>query len=349
VAHNIEFFTYAGEPAWHGLGKQLQNVFTSEEAFEQTPLLGSPVVQRTIYIRNADGEFVPVKGRLANVREEDDQFLGIVSDDYVVLQNRESFRIVDEAIAELGIDVLYETAASLRDGKQMFALARLPEDLVIKGDTTRRYFLIGNSHDGSTGVDIRPTAIRVVCNNTYNAAVANREDDDIALSFTHRGNVEEKILATKAKLLEVITLHREFGDLASKLVELDVTDETFNEFLDRLFPRIEIELNLPGAKGVFKLNEVPDGVKSLVPATALKANDHREKRLDAFQYVWNAEKEAFGPTFLSLFNATTGYADHQRPFATRKAGVSRFTSAIQGDGHLIKHTALDIIKELANV
>lgn len=57
-----------------------------------------------------------IKGFKANVRDSDDSVLGVVGDRYKVVQNRDAFKFTDELI---GTDVRYETAGSLREGKQI--------------------------------------------------------------------------------------------------------------------------------------------------------------------------------------------------------------------------------------
>ena len=50
-------------------------------------------------------------------------------------------------------------------------LARLPRKYLIAGDQVEPYLVIFNSHDGSSGVKVAMTPIRVVCQNTLNLAL----------------------------------------------------------------------------------------------------------------------------------------------------------------------------------
>ena len=50
-------------------------------------------------------------------------------------------------------------------------LARLPRKYLIAGDQVVPYLVIFNSHDGSSGVKVAMTPIRVVCQNTLNLAL----------------------------------------------------------------------------------------------------------------------------------------------------------------------------------
>ena len=110
---------------------------------------------------------------LVCIRSTDGSVLGIVSDRYKVVQNEDAFRFTDELLGE---GVTYETAGSLQYGRKVWMLARMPQRYIIAGDEIEPYLVIMNSHDGSSGVKVAMTPIRVVCQNTLNLALnsANR-------------------------------------------------------------------------------------------------------------------------------------------------------------------------------
>ena len=68
-------------------------------------------------------EGITVPGFRANLRETDNQVLGVVSDRYKVVQNEEAFAFTDELLGE---GVTYETAGSLQNGRRTWILAKLP-------------------------------------------------------------------------------------------------------------------------------------------------------------------------------------------------------------------------------
>lgn len=97
-----------------------------------------------------------IRGFKANVRDRDNQVLGIVTDRYKVVQNEEAFAFTD---ALLGEGVRYETAGSLQGGKRTWMLARLPHQYIISGDEISPYLVFMNSHDGTGAIKtaITPT------------------------------------------------------------------------------------------------------------------------------------------------------------------------------------------------
>lgn len=160
---NVETMFSVRETPWHGLGRIIMDAPASREALELAGL-DWQVESRNIY--SGTGALIP--GYRANVRSTDDAVLGVVSDRYRIVQNEEAFQFTDDLLGE---GVTYETAGSLQGGKKVWMLARLPRKYLIAGDQVVPYLVIFNSHDGSSGVKVAMTPIRVVCQNTLNLAL----------------------------------------------------------------------------------------------------------------------------------------------------------------------------------
>ena len=160
---NVETMFSVRETPWHGLGRIIMDAPASREALELAGL-DWQVESRNIY--SGTGAIIP--GYRANVRSTDDAVLGVVSDRYRIVQNEEAFQFTDDLLGE---GVTYETAGSLQGGKKVWMLARLPRKYLIAGDQVEPYLVIFNSHDGSSGVKVAMTPIRVVCQNTLNLAL----------------------------------------------------------------------------------------------------------------------------------------------------------------------------------
>ena len=160
---NVETMFSVRETPWHGLGRIIMDAPASREALELAGL-DWQVESRNIY----SGTSAMIPGYRANVRSTDDAVLGVVSDRYRIVQNEEAFQFTDDLLGE---GVTYETAGSLQGGKKVWMLARLPRKYLIAGDQVEPYLMIFNSHDGSSGVKVAMTPIRVVCQNTLNLAL----------------------------------------------------------------------------------------------------------------------------------------------------------------------------------
>ena len=90
-------------------------------------------------------ELIPAKGFKANLREDTGEVLGIVSDEYEVVDNRDAFRFLD---ALIGSELHFETAGSLWGGRRVWvpgpaarvrrARRRPVGDLHLRGQQPRR-------------------------------------------------------------------------------------------------------------------------------------------------------------------------------------------------------------------
>ncbi len=94
-------------------------------------------------------ELIPATGFKTNLREDTGEVLGIVSDEYEVVENIDAFRFLD---ALIGSELHFETAGSLSGGRRVWVLARLPEYTELGGDLSSTYIYVANSHDGSMAV-----------------------------------------------------------------------------------------------------------------------------------------------------------------------------------------------------
>ena len=159
---NVETMFYVREKPWHGLGTRVETAPTSIDALVLAGLDWT-VEQKNVYAE--DGSLIP--GYKVNTRSTDNAALGIVSDRYKVVQNEDAFQFTDDL---LGVGVTYETAGALQGGRKAWMLARMPHRYIIAGDEIAPYLVVMNSHDGSSGIKVAMTPIRVVCQNTLNLA-----------------------------------------------------------------------------------------------------------------------------------------------------------------------------------
>lgn len=107
----------------------------SSELWLQKAGLDWKVVQRSLLTDT----LAEVPGFKANIRESDQQLLGIVTDRYSIVQNHEAFAFTDELLGE---GVRYETAGSLHHGRKVWLLAKLPENYIISGERMSPYMIV---------------------------------------------------------------------------------------------------------------------------------------------------------------------------------------------------------------
>ena len=197
---------------WHGLGTAVAEAPTSAEAIKLAGL-DWIVESSPIYVENS----IEIPGYKANKRDSDGKVLGIVSDKYQIVQNTDAFDFTDSLIGE---GCKYETAGSLKGGKKIFLLAKLPQKMILE-DEVDPYVCFTNSHDGFGAIQACMTPVRVVCNNTLNLALnkATRK-----WSTKHIGNIESKLEEARHTLQLATDYMNELNSVADKLAHTKVTE-----------------------------------------------------------------------------------------------------------------------------
>ena len=211
---------------WHGLGTAVSEAPTSAEAIKLAGL-DWDVVPKPVDI---EGRIIP--NTYGNERSSDKAVLGIVTGRYKIVQNRDAFDFTDNLISG---DVKYETAGSLKGGKRIWLLARLPEKKILD-DEFIPYICFTNSHDGYGSVKACMTPTRVVCNNTLNLAL---ETAKRTWSTKHIGNLLAKMEEAK-KALEMADEYMDALDKkANELANITIDTDFINKVIKEIFPLTE--------------------------------------------------------------------------------------------------------------
>ena len=224
MAALVEPMMYVREVPWHGLGTKVNDAPTSKEAIKLAELDWN--VNPTV-IYDANGK--EISGYKANMRDSDQSILGIVSDRYQIVQNSEAFEFTDSLLDE---GVVYETAGSLRDGKQIWLLARMPSTTIL-GDDVDPYLCFTNTFDGSGAIKVCMTPVRVVCNNTLNLAL---ETTKRSWSTRHIGDLAGKLHQAKETLGLAQEYMKKLDEDADRLANTKLSDAEIESIVSFIFP-----------------------------------------------------------------------------------------------------------------
>ena len=229
MAHEVESMYYVSNEEngrfvpWHGLGTPVEEAPNSYEALRVAGL-NWKVESKPVFVNDKE-----VPNYVANVRDSDNSVLGIVTNRYKIVQNEEAFSFTDALISG---DVRYETAGSLKNGKRIWLLAKLPETKVID-DVVVPYVCFTNTHDGTGAVQAIMSPIRVVCNNTLNLALTNAKR---SWSMRHVGDINGKIEEARQVLGLADKYMKELNVFADKLANTSLPFEKAKEIVNELFP-----------------------------------------------------------------------------------------------------------------
>lgn len=245
MAHEIDMSNgigacmVAGDPAWHGLGVNVEEAVTSGAAIKLAGLDWT-VERRCLFYTPSDPESVEtfdVPGKVALVRSDNNELLSIRSKSYVPLQNVEAFDFMDALVDQGEVEsVKYQTAGALKGGRVVWMLAKLPGEVRVgEHDVSYPYLLLSNSHDGTQAVRIMPTMVRVVCNNTLNLAIRRK---GMAPEFTmwHTPGLKGKRAEAKRVLGLASASVKVYGQKAAALAKVEVSRQRRQQFAADLFP-----------------------------------------------------------------------------------------------------------------
>jgi phage/plasmid-like protein (TIGR03299 family) len=222
---------YVGQTPWHGLGQVVSEDAAGNVA-QSIQAAGLDWEVNKEQLQTEQGE--RVAGAWATIRQTDRRALGVVGDQYTILQNRDAFNWFQPFLDTK--QVRFETAGSLHDGEIVWAMAKLAGNLTVgKDDDVAKYLLLAHSHSGRLKVQISTTPIRVVCQNTLRMAQSSKETR-LFSSIRHTKNMESRLNdareeVAKANHLFLLSLEK-YQFLASKRVDNATVDAYFRKVLD---------------------------------------------------------------------------------------------------------------------
>lgn len=331
MPHEIDMTTgrpavfVTGEPAWHKLGRVIDNATTSAEAIGLAGLDWAVEQWPVTALDPTTGQALPASGHRANVRTDTRSVLGVVGSGYRVFQNAEAFDFMDALVGDKL--AMYQTAGSLKGGRRVWMLARIPKEYRARPeDLIQPYVLLVNSHDGSGALRMIATSIRVVCQNTLNLALSRAsQDGQEGLSIRHHPSLQQRVIEARQKL-GIIT------------ARFDQFDEELHAMLAKLPTGREVEQ--------YFQNLLP-------PAQTDRQTKNREAVLATFYTGFDNERNAtpgVGHTAWGLYNAVSEWADHGRRFRGDSESArqeNRLQSIWFGSSHRLKQAAYRSALDLA--
>lgn len=308
MAHMVETAFYAKEPAWHGLGTLVSEAQTSIDALRLAGLDWD--VQKRDLFYDSNG-LKKIEDRVANVRASDGKLLGIVSDHYKILQNREAFSFIDELLDNQIEPVKFEAAGSLDNGKRVWMLAHMKPKMIL-GDEIIPYLVFTNSHDGSQAITAALTPTRVVCQNTLNLALKEAKR---SWSIKHMGDVKGKQKDAAMTLKLSVSYMDNMEIMAEQYQQKKITKERMVEIMNIIFP---------------------DDPEATMRARG-NILDQKQQFLDVYAQGLVSDLKKFKGDAWGLYNGFADYASHIKPLRkTDSFQESLFKSFIDGNKLLAK-------------
>lgn len=343
--HNLNYneqtqkhsFFSVKEKAWHGLGQTITEYPTSAEALKFGGL-DYTVDKRPLFTfdtenQDADPEadiIIPeleVPGFFATVRSDTEAVLGVVGKDYEVVQNVDAFSFFDSIVGgENGI--LYETAGALGNGERLFITAKLPDYIRVgRNDCIEKYLFLTTSHDGTGSIQIAFTPVRIVCQNTLNAALRNQIN---GIKIRHTASAADKLKEAYKMLGITNQLTTELEAIYNRWSRVRISDPELKQLIQvAMAPNRETLENLK----IGKEDALSGNFTNIVSSV--------------FDYAMTSptqQEETTKGTLFGAYNAVTGYFQNVRNF---KDSESKFKSIMYGTGLQKSQMAFDLCADFA--
>ena len=328
MAHNLNFNERTGkysffsvkETPWHNLGQVVSEHPTSAEAIRHAGL-DYEVIKQPIYIKGQGlsvgkngeirGEDIPIPDQFGTMRTDTNEPFGVVGKDYHIVQNTEAFAFFD-AIVGGGDGIQYETAGALGCGERIFITAKLPGYIRVGNgdDVTEKYIFLSNKHDGKGSIIAAFTPIRVVCQNTLNAALGNMSN---VVRIKHTTGVKQRLEDAHRVMGIADRLSVQMEGLFNRWAKTPITDNEVKKL---------IQLALCPNKETFELLKkgADDELSTLFKNTCN----------DAFSYAMMSDTQLMDTTrgtVYGAYNCITGYYQNVRPY---KDEEEKFKSVLLG-------------------
>lgn len=258
MSHNINYNEQTGkhsffsvkEKPWHGLGQIVQEYPTSAEALKFAGL-DYEVVKEDIYTTsyNCDGQPMDFANRIrthfATIRKDTGDVLGVVGKDYEIVQNVDAFNFFDAIVGGAGIQ--YETAGALGKGERIFITAKLPAYIKVGSeDLIEQYLFLTTSHDGFGSITAAFTPVRIVCNNTLNAALRNHAN---SIKIRHTANAKERLEQAHKVMGISNRLSAELDEIFNRWTKVKITDPELKRLIQlAMVPNREVLRNIQNEK-----------------------------------------------------------------------------------------------------
>jgi phage/plasmid-like protein (TIGR03299 family) len=340
MAHNINFNEQTGkhsffsvkEKAWHGLGQLVQDYPTSAEAIQYAGL-DYTVEKRPLFTYDNDNMLQDVEGSLqipeiavpnyyATLRTDTKDVLGVVGKDYKIVQNKEAFTFFDAIVDGEGI--MYETAGALGKGERIFITAKLPGYIKVgSNDLIEKYVFLTTSHDGFGSITAAFTPVRIVCNNTLNAALRNCSN---SVKIRHTSNAKERLEQAHKVMGIANKLSEHLEGIFNRWAKVTITDKSLRRLIQlAMVPNKEVLDNLQQGKQ----DELSTIFKNLCD--------------NVFEYALGSTTQNTATTKETVFgayNAVTGYYQNVRSYKNEDAKLKSLLFG--GTGQLRTQAAFDL-------
>lgn len=205
---------------WSGVGTDVSQKTSVDEILQKAGL-DYTVTKEPVYLR--DGILVP--SRIATIKSETREPIGLVSDRYEIYQNADAFKFLEEIP-----DIQFVRAGETYNG-MVYIIGKLPT-LKVLDDEFTPYVIFQTSHNGWFSLRATICPLRIVCQNQFAMSFKNMTN---TISIQHSKRLEGRIMEAQQLLKDTAIYMQGFTNTAEELALLKITDTDRSKICDAFF------------------------------------------------------------------------------------------------------------------
>ena len=307
MAAAVESMAYAGEVPWHGLGVQVSNDLTPREMLVEAGLDWSVSKREIFTYDDADPDksedLIMAPNHSLLVRDSDNTIFGPCGPKFIPTQNEDAFTFFKK-FTDAG-KMTMEPAGSLKDGRQIWGLAKVDESFTLPGDDrVLGNLLVSVSHEWGKSNEIRFTPIRVVCNNTLSMALADKTQPHFKMPHTRAFDAD--LIKTAEDALGLASNRmKEYKEAAEFLCTKKYNKDTVVSYIaDLMQPKLAMQQKL--------LEQSKTEKTYLARATMLDEFQRAPSKVyEALEQQPGVNLKSSSGTWWGAMNAVTFVVDHK--------------------------------------
>lgn len=340
MAANVENMFSVREIPWHGQGIILEDYPTYEAAIKAAGLQWDVEKAQAVQML-ADGTIRELKGDFEIRRATDGQHYGFVKETYVPFQNQELFDLSKEMI---GLGAMIESAGSLDKGRVVWMCAKT-EGTVFAEELIDDYYVLTNTHGGGGAIRAAISPIRVVCQNTLNAALTGAKR---SWSYRHTTNVKSHVDEAVQTLKNGKAYMEALGEEISTMKLAGITEAKAKEILDQIVVQ-ETATKLAKIETLKKTTPLnrSERIRNLEKIASLQ-QDVVDVQDDLYARYFDApDLQEMGHNQFRLWNAISDYATHTDLHKKTKGYNEKLFMSVVNDNAMGKAKLIDFGYRLA--
>jgi len=291
-----------------------------------------------------------ITSHCATVNTRDNNTLGIVGSDYGVIQNADGLNILDLVTNSSvdGMDMRI-VSAGLVHNSDPYVQVEMPmmtnelnRQVTHDNSPHKFYAFFHTSHDGSSGLKVSFSVVRVVCANTFAANM--RESNGFNVKHTKNAAIRVDLSkeANIQRIKEIVTkfnlFSSEYIERMNKMAQIKIDDKFINEFCTKLFINDEKMQDLARQYNynfASSMLDLPTRTKNTIKAFKdnLESGIGQDATRGTRAWLWNG--------FTSYFSNVAPFGNKQEAESSRNA--KRFDSLMNGSSQRKLNLAYEML------